>query len=285
LAVIFYGVVIEPRLLLDVRETRAKVPNAQGAWDGAQVAVLGDQQTGMWLDNEGMVEKAVEEVVQMEPDLILLTGDFLYGEKPESLARAVDMARPLADSGIPTYAVLGNHDYSMQKPDGKPDVERAGRLERQLESIGIEVLENESVALSKGAETLHLVGVGSHWAGRDRPEKALEDVPPEAPRLVLTHNPVSWRVLPPHTAPASFAGHTHGGQLRIPFTDSHNWLDIAKQREVVADGWVRDESVRPSGNWIYVNRGIGFSNIPMRLLCNPELTVVTLDSSLERPPE
>ena len=139
------------------------------------------------------------------------------------------------------------------------------------------MLENEAVpvALSEGGEPLYVAGIGSAWAERSRPAAALAAVPAGAARIVLAHNPIVYRELPPNAAPLTLAAHTHGGQIRLPLTPSESWLHIARSREVVADGWAVD-SVGQAGNRLYVNRGIGFSLVPLRIFCRPELTLFTL---------
>ncbi len=284
LGLITYAVAVEPRLMLDVRRTSAPLPAEDHGWDGAVVAVLGDQQTGMWLDNDGMVERAVREAIEAKPDVVLLAGDFIYHGDSSTVDEAVELARPLGESGIPTFAVLGNHDYSMDKEKSSPDMALAAELHEGLEAIGIEVLENESEVLTRNGDALHVVGIGSNWAGLDDPEKALASVPEGEARVVLMHNPASWRKLPVDSTPAAFAGHTHGGQLRIPLLPSTSWIHIAYEREVIADGWVAEEDMVAPGNYIYVNRGIGFSAVPARFNCAPELTLATLEGGTTKPP-
>lgn len=269
--------------MLDVRETEATMEGPPSSWEGARVALLGDLQVGMWLDNEGMVRRAVRAIRAARPDLVLIAGDFVYEPDSAVVREAVELVRPLAEAGLPTFAVLGNHDYVLARDDGEPDHVIAAHLQERLEAAGIEVLENESVHLEKAGQVLHLVGVGSVWAERSRPEVALAGVPPDAPRLVFMHNPVAFRELPPHTAPVVLAAHTHGGQIRLPFFPSESWLDIARSREVIADGWAVD-SIGAPGNRVYVNRGIGFSVLPLRFFCRPELAIVTLrkgDASID----
>lgn len=272
---LLWGGGVEPRLLLDVRDTEATMEGLPSSWEGARVALLGDLQVGMWLDNDGMVRRAVRAIQAARPDLVLIAGDFVYEPDSAVVREAVELVRPLVEAGLPTFAVLGNHDYALARDDGEPDHVIAAHLQEELEAAGIVVLENESVRLEKAGRALHLVGVGSAWAVRSRPEAALAGVPPDAPRLVLMHNAVAFRELPPHTAPVVLAAHTHGGQIRFPFLPSESWLDIARPREVIADGWAVD-SVGAPGNRAYVNRGIGFSVVPLRLFCRPELTIVTL---------
>jgi predicted MPP superfamily phosphohydrolase len=68
--------------------------------------------------------------------------------------------------------------------------------------------------------------------------------------------------------------HTHGGQMRVPFTPDWSWTRLITSERVPADGWAEGYGAR--GNQLYVNRGIGFSLIPVRVNCRPELTVFTL---------
>ena len=280
-----WGVVLEPRFLLDVRNETAEVKNLPESWHGETIVLLADFQVGMWLDNDGMVRKAVRKAIDLDPGAVLIAGDFIYGTAPDRVDRAVELVRPLADAGVPTFAVLGNHDYSMMKEDSEKLPHVAADLKARLVEIGIEVLENESRPMlpRSGNAPLHVAGVGSEWAGHSNPLAAISALSPEAPRIVLMHNPVAFRNLPAHSASLALSAHTHGGQLRIPYTRSQSWVDIAREREVIADGW-GEQGIGENGNRIYVNRGIGFSMIPARFNCRPELTVFTLKLANGRVP-
>lgn len=271
----------EPRLILDVQETDATLPDLPEAWMGAEIAVLADFQIGMWMDNDAMVGRAVQEAVHRRPKAALIAGDFVYHPDSSKIREAVRLVRPLADAGTPVFAVLGNHDYALSSETDSVRTDLAGFLTDQLEAVGITVLENETVQL----DGVYIVGIGSAWADRSRPREALERVPEGAPRIVFMHNPIVYRDLPPGSAPLTIAAHTHGGQLRVPLTPSESWLDIARPREVIADGWAVD-SMGAAGNRAYVNRGIGFSLVPLRFRCTPELTMITLrrgSADLESP--
>lgn len=261
----------EPRLLLDVQETEATLPDLPDTWVGEEIAVLADFQIGMWMDNYDMVERAVAEAIRRRPKVALIAGDFVYHPDSSKIRKAVRLVRPLADAETPVFAVLGNHDYALSSETDSVRTDLAGFLTDQLEAVGITVLENESVQL----DGVYIVGIGSAWADRSRPQEALERVPEGAPRIVFMHNPIAYRDLPANSAPLSVAAHTHGGQLRVPFTPSESWLHIARPREVIADGWAAD-SMGAAGNRVYVNRGIGFSIVPLRFRCTPELTMITL---------
>lgn len=270
-----YGTAVEPRFLLDTASYEAEVPNLPPAWEGRTVALLADLQVGMWFDNTGMVEKAVAQAAKA--DLVLIAGDFIYKPDSATVLEAVSLVQPLTEGNRPVVAVLGNHDYSLAGRDEQPSEDIARYLEEELEAAGVRVLQNAALPVSGpgGGGPLYVAGVGSEWAGRSRPEAALAGVPDGAARVIFMHNPIVYRDLPADAAPLTLAAHTHGGQIRLPLTPSESWLHIARQREVVADGWASD-SIGAAGNRLYVNRGIGFSRVPLRIFCRPELTLFTL---------
>ncbi len=89
---------------------------------------------------------------------------------------------------------------------------------------------------------------------------------------VIPNLPPAWEEK--RVAPLALAGHTHGGQLRLPFMSQWSWMALVSDEKIYADGWIN--GFGKSGNRLYVNRGIGFSLIPARVNCLPELTFFTL---------
>ena len=287
-----WGTLVEPRLL-DRRDEIGWVPGLARAWDGQRLALFSDPQVGLWLGNVDTVRRAVHTVVRERPALALIAGDFVYNaaRRPErAVDQVVDVVRPLAEAGIASYAVLGNHDYAEEGVgSGRQAAGVARALRQQLERGGIRVLHNEAVALPaprgedspvyrSGGEDppLYLVGIGPRRVGEDRPLQALAQVPEGAPRLVLMHNPRSFAELPARSAPLALAGHTHGGQIRLPFKPEWTLARLRKRWPQYAEGWIDGERFGRPGNKLYVNRGLGFSMIPVRLGCPPELTFFTL---------
>ena len=280
MALVGWGLV-EP-YILDEEEEEAIIPNLPTAWEGKKVAQLSDFQVGMWWDNVNTVTQSVNKIIEEQPAAVFITGDFIYHARPNpevEIEETVNLLRPLTDTNIPVYAVLGNHDYGMKSKSVKPDFELAGQLADSLEAIGIDVLRNEAVAmpLAEADTDLYVLGVDSHWADSDRVDETLSQLPESSPRVTLVHNPDSFEKFPANTAPFSVAGHTHGGQIRLPYLPQWSWLSFAKQDKVIADGWLSKDYGNP-GNNMYVNRGIGFSDVPIRINCAPEITFFTLRS-------
>ena len=274
-APLVYGVGIEPRFLLDDEAFEAELPNLPPGWDGKTVALMGDFQIGMWLGNTGMVIEAIDDAIDDQVSLVLIAGDFLYKPNRERVRRAVELVRPLVDAGIPTVVVLGNHDYSLMKESSEVVTTHADDLRQRLEAIGVVVLVNQAAPVVADGDTLWVAGVGSSWAGMSDVDATLAQVPEGAPRLWLMHNSEAFRDIPSEEAHLALAAHTHGGQVRVMPGPRNSWLDIVRQGEVAADGWAAD-SIGAPPNRIYINRGIGFSTVPIRINCRPELTEITL---------
>lgn len=267
--------------MIDIEPQVAVIPGLPAAWVGQKIAVFGDWQIGMWLTNTPTIRSIVTQLVQERPSAVLIIGDFIYnaGDDPTAeINQATEFVRPLTAAGIPTYAVLGNHDYGMKSKNGNPDVAQATKLTASLQAVGVQILQNEAVPLASSrlnqGAPLYLVGIGSHWANEDKPQVAIAQIPDTAPRFVMMHHPESFAEFPANTAPVAVAGHTHGGQIRLPFTPEWSWLTFVKEDEVHADGWIPNFGA--SGNRLYVNRGIGFSIVPIRINCKPEVTMFTL---------
>jgi uncharacterized protein len=282
---LIWGVAVEP-YRVDCREEVACLPGLSPAWEGQRLALFGDLQVGIRFANLATVRRVVRQVCAARPAVALLAGDFLSHaerDRERQLRTLVNLLSPLPAARIPTYAVLGNHDYPVQHPALHPNrAASVHELRDAFRAIGIRVLDNEAVRLDPPAgampgarsAALYLVGIGAHVPGADAPLAAISQVPPGAPRVVLMHNPASFAALPAGAAPLALAGHTHGGQIRVPFKpewSSWSWLRGAVQP---SDGWLLRAGA--PGNHLYVNRGLGFSHLPLRFGCPPELTFFTL---------
>ncbi|WP_319423032.1 metallophosphoesterase [Pleurocapsa sp. FMAR1] len=270
---------IEPKVLNTETET-AKIPNLPASWQGKQIGQISDFQIGMWAGNPDTARRSVNKLIAVKPAAVLISGDFIYHATPNpepKIETAVNLVSPLVEAGIPTYAVLGNHDYGMSSKSAQPNTELAERVETALESAGIQVLKNEAVKLQlpDNDEPLYLVGVGSLWANQDDVQQALSNVPDSSSRIVMMHNPDSFEKLPANSAPLAVSGHTHGGQVRVPGMPQWSWLRFVEKDKVYADGWAKGFG-KPN-NQLYVNPGIGMSIAPIRLFCPPELTFFTLE--------
>jgi uncharacterized protein len=303
--IMLWGVLIEPGLI-DQPEWTVEIPGLPASWNGREIALMADLQIGMWLGNTDTVRRIVDRLIQRKPAAVLIAGDFIYHpteDEPEEvreefepsdyredaleqIRQAVDLIRPLTEAGIRVYAVLGNHDYGMETESAVALPWVADLVANSLSKIGVQLLDNRAVLIEPpGAAAagdrspdlpFYLVGIGAHLPRHDDQKSALAEVPAAAARVVFMHNPASFERIPSGQAPLALAAHTHGGQVRLPFLPEWTWLSYVKGEKIHADGWI-DGYGRP-GNRLYVNRGIGFSKVPIRINCRPELTIFTLRS-------
>lgn len=276
-----YGAVIEPRLRLDESHHEVAIPHLGPELEGTTIAIFSDLQVGMWWANHGMVARIAERAVELQPDAVLLPGDFLYGKSPDAavqIATVIDLLAPLLGDDLPVFAVLGNHDYAADAVDP---------LTQALEQQGIDVLQNRATRLGlTGSEAtdLHIVGIGARQPRADRPEEAFAQLPETAPRVVMMHNPATFPEIEQGHAPYAIAGHTHCGQIAIPGLPAWSYLELRSEERVVADGFAPAD-YGAEGNQLFVTCGIGFSLVPMRLSAPPELVVLelTADASASSP--
>lgn len=236
-----------------------------------RVAFLTDLHYGLYIQ-AGSVRQWVEATNALHPDLILLGGDQLdrrVDVPPEPLL--TELARLRAPLGA--YGVWGNHDYgSFGKYGGRqygpprPDWQaKREELRQAFAAHGVTVLRDEGRALRPD---LYLGGVDDLWHGQPSPKKALAGAEGRA-TLLVSHNP---DLLPTLPLPAGLVlcGHTHGGQVRLPFLGAP--MVPSDYGQKYAMGWVTGAHATPA----YVSRGLGMSGLPFRNLCEPEIALFEL---------
>jgi hypothetical protein len=154
---------------------------------------------------------------------------------------------------------MGNHDYFTEGES----------MATALSDNGLAVLRNRGVAIERGGERLYLAGVDDTWTGRDDLDETLAGRPAGVPTVLLAHDPALFPDAAARGVELTLSGHTHGGQIGVPFF-ARRW-NLARVMTRFASGFYRE-----GGSTLYVNHGLGTTGLPIRWLVAPEIAVLTL---------
>lgn len=212
-----------------------------------------------------IIDHAITAGLSEKPDLICLTGDFITRGSDFVSSEYSKILKRLS-SFAPTFAVLGNHDGGAWAGvyDGRTDHAQVDRL---LEDSGIELLHNRSKTVCVRDSALTLVGTGDLWNLELDAHLAFEEVTFKTPIVVLNHNPDGKELIAPYGWHLMLSGHTHGGQVIIPFRGP-SYAPVEDKRYV--------EGLKAWGTrQIHVSRGVG-NVYGVRFRCRPEVTLLEI---------
>ncbi len=231
-------------------------PDLPAALDGLRIVQLSDIHIGPTLKAD-FLEQIVQTTQELEPDLIVITGDLVDGFAEEMAHEVAAFARLQAPLGV--FAVTGNHEYYWDAP----------AWIKTFEGLGLKMLNNAHAVLDVRGASLMVAGVTDLSAGRFIPEHASD--PHKARggadadlKLLLAHQPKSVYEAAAAGFDLQLSGHTHGGQF-FPGT-----LLVGRVHPFSAGLGVYE------GMQIYVSRGTGYWGPPLRLGAPPEITHITL---------
>lgn len=230
-----------------------------------RVAVVSDIHAGAPYVGLEKIDLMVSMILKQKPDMVLLPGDFVIQEvlggnfiAPEQLAQHL---KPLL-AQTKLYAVLGNHDAWLDST----------RVQAAFENTGIAVLEDRAIPVTKNERQFWLVGLGDYTEGKLQYQEAFSMVPANAATLVFTHNPDVFPDVGKNRFSLLIAGHTHGGQVKLPFIGRA--VVPSKYGERYAIGHVEENN-----RHLFVTPGIGTSILPVRFGVPPEISYLRLQSN------
>lgn len=252
---------------LSVKEVVIPVRQLPDGFDGFTIAHLSDFHYHPVFTAKPIAD-AVDLVNKLNPDIVVLTGDFVtipyFGSKRKTIATIEAQAEPCAEllgqlgSKRGIYAVLGNHDQSSQP----------ALVTQSLQNRGIRVLRNEAVPLEQRGSRIWLAGVDDVLEGAADLSQALHDVSRSETTILLAHEPDFADYVTEHTVSLQLSGHSHGGQIRLPFIGPPYLPELARKYP-----WGLH---RIGGLYLYTNCGLGTIEVPIRWNCPPEVTLIRL---------
>ena len=241
----------------ELTETEVFIPGLPAAFDGFRVAQLSDVHHSS-LVPVAEVRRAVALTQSANADAIVLTGDYTTLRRGFIEPCAEALGTLSAPEGV--WAVLGNHDHFND----------AELTTRALERRHINVLANANTTLRRGADTLQLAGVDDWGWGQSDWPRALGGIDLARPSLLLSHEPVVLDMPQTRGLSLILSGHTHGGQVYLPFVGAPVRLVSPQSFRYLRGLYARE------GTQLYVSRGTGMIGLPIRFGARPEVAVLRL---------
>jgi predicted MPP superfamily phosphohydrolase len=254
-----YATRIEPKWL-GVAYIQVKLPRLPKAFHDYRIAQISDIHMGGWMTRQRLMD-AVSLINTIRPDMVAITGDFVERHADPVVADLIASLSTLKPIDG-TVAVMGNHDYYFG----------LHALQRVLNETGIIELRNAVHTIQRGASRLHFAGVDDIAEHQDSLDAVLDQLPKDGAAVLLAHEPDFADI---SAATGRFdlqiSGHTHGGQIRIPFLGAPLLPSYGRRY--------------PNGRYQvgdmiqYTNRGLGMIRPYVRLNARPEITVFILETA------
>ena len=255
-------------------EQAIPVSHLPRALDGLTITQISDLHAGAYI-RERELARVVEEVNRLRSNLVVVTGDILDSSLEMLPVAQAALERLRSELGV--YGILGNHDYYSDRR--RPGYPGCLRIIEGMERVGVKMLRNSRAEVRVGGERLVLVGVD--WTGRPRGnpniynsaatrsglKAALAGEDSGAPRLLLAHHPHVFFEAPDFGMALTLAGHTHGGGQIVIAENNGQPVALGSAIFRYVSGLYRE-----GDHFLYVNRGIGFVGVPIRIHCPPEIS-------------
>ena len=273
-----HGAFINPRII-EVKNVQIEVENLPTAFNGYKIVQISDIHLGSWGKDFNYLKPAIDSINQQNPDLIVFTGDMVNNFSQEMTGWQPWFNQLKAKDG--KYAILGNHDYGDYSEWKHPQDKQTNfdSITQNIRNFGFTLLLNENVRLQRDSASIGLVGV-ENWGKPPFPrygslEKALMQSDASSLKILLSHDPSHWKreVTNYPDIFLTLSGHTHSAQIAF-----NMYGKLRSPSSLVYDEW---EGLYTEGNqYLFVNRGLGFIGIPVRIgAARPEVTVIVLKST------
>jgi hypothetical protein len=270
-------IITEP---LKVERLTIAIADLPASLSGIKIVQLSDLHYDGIRLSENLLAEAIDVSNQENPDLVVITGDFVTDDPQPIEALALRLKNLNSRVGI--YGCLGNHDTSSSITKQ--------RIIDALSKINIKILWNE-INYPFGKD-LAIVGLADFWSREFQPLPVFNQINPDIPRIVLSHNPDSAEMLKQWRVDLQLSGHTHGGQVIIPgygtaplllqtirrYTPKllRKYIPYLQECSSVVKYWKWAAGLHQvEQNQLYINRGLG-TYAPGRFFCPPEVTIITL---------
>lgn len=271
-----YGMAVG-RYNFKVRKQTLYFPDLPDSFEGTTITQISDIHSGSFDDAE-KIEYAINLINEQQSDLVLFTGD-IVNSLADEMCPWIDTFKKIHNPKLGKYSILGNHDYGEYyewNGDENAKEKNFQDIKDLHKQIDFRLLLNENVTLTKGNESIKLIGVenwGLHFKKAGDLNIASQGVAKDDFKILMSHDPSHWDAEVQHDDNhyhLTLSGHTHGFQFGIEVPGFIKWSPV----QYFYKQWAG--LYENMGRYIYVNRGFGFHAYPGRVGIMPEITVVEL---------
>lgn len=252
--VLIYARFIEPQHVM-VKTLQYQLNPEQNLQSPVKIALIADLHIGLFSGHERQLKIIVDKINQQNPDLVVVAGDWTY--EPEN--KLADELAILQNINAPVYSVNGNHDEQYPGPPILKLLQHALKVNNVID------IEGQIVEFDE----FRLLGVGDLWAGKTD-MRYMPDLPQDKPWVILSHNPDTVDMVPQlPTRPLMLSGHTHGGQVELP------WLTNYIMKKVSILGHKKGLYQHENAD-VFVTVGTGMVGVPFRFRVPPTIDIIEL---------
>lgn len=265
----------------EVNKQQVFIKELPEEFDGYRIVQISDLHLGSWI-SKNKLQKAVNLINDLEPDIFVFTGDLVNYAAVEAEKYADILSKIQSKSG--NYCILGNHDYGEYVKWRNPE-EKARNMEQFYDvtkMIGWKLLLNESVILKQNNDSILIIGVEnwgrlSRFPKRANIDSAISGRETITTKILFSHDPTHWEDVVTQKYPdidLTLSGHVHGFQIGLKVG---KWeFSPAQFTYKYWDGFYEYQQENGMKQYLYVNRGLGSLLYPGRLGMNPEITLIEL---------
>jgi len=260
---------------LDIKYIQIGFKDLPKEFDGYKLLQISDLHLGSYMHSEKLAERVVQIRNEINPDVILFTGDLVNNFSNEVKGWEPVFRRITENKDC--YSILGNHDYGNYSKwhSEEEKTENFNEIIASQKRLGFSILDNDNIKIIRGIDSIYIAGV-ENWGHPPFPqyanlEKALEGIRPQSFKILLSHDPAHWDqvVKKRGDVQLTLSGHTHGMQWGISRAGIRFSLSYFTRRQ-----W--GGLYKFGDNYLYVNLGLGMVGIPWRINMPAEATVITL---------
>ncbi|WP_416827035.1 metallophosphoesterase [Ectobacillus polymachus] len=213
------------------------------------------------------LKATVQLVNEQSPDIILFTGDLIDDQQSYKDRDHIAPILKLMKSSLGKFAIYGNHDHGGYGTDIYAQI---------MNDAGFQVLQNEETRITLTDDSaISIVGIDDMMLGHPKIEKSIRKIKENIFTILLVHEPDVANTIANYPIDLQLSGHSHGGQVQLPFLGPIITPPLAKQ---YVEGFYQLTGNRGNTLTLYVNRGLGTTRVPFRFLAKPEITVFQLQN-------